>query len=123
MQIDYKTFAECLCEETKRAIEKHVAKTEVLGPGCEDRQGYIDALISAPTLVRYFFCKDRSAFHYEQVLYFFEEKIRRSIGLVQDYRYPWDQHLEFARARGYLYVVRLLRQLAARQCIYGEKVT
>ncbi len=112
MQIDYKTYIKDLEQEAVRAVEVCIKKARQ--PGHEDRQGYFEALASAPTLVRYFFCKDRAYFDYEPVAEFIKDKIRDCIGLVNDYRYAWDQHLEFARARGYLFALRLLRKHAAR---------
>lgn len=112
MQIDYETFLKQISKEAKCACIKLFDRLN--RPGLEDRQGYVDALISAPTLVRYFFCKDRTAFDYAAAVDLFVGRVVGCYGLVHDCRYPWDQHYEFARARGFLFAVRLLHKLAAQ---------
>lgn len=112
MQIDYKIFVAVLNDEARRACEDCLAKADQ--PGHEDRQGYFEALASAPTLIRYFYHKDSAYFESEPVLKCLEDEIRECIDLVLDYRYAFDQHLAFARARGYLFALRLLREHIAR---------
>ncbi len=112
MQIDYKTFVNDLQQKAVCAARTCIDKAD--RPGYEDHQGYTDALVSIPSLIRYFFCKDRTTFDFELVAAYLKDKANASVFLACEYRYPWDQHLEFARARGYLAALRLLNEHAAR---------
>lgn len=118
MQINYKAFIEALHSEALRACRQCLRK--VGKPGAEDRQGYFDALASAPMLIRCFCCLDRTDFDLEAAYSYFLDRVDESIDLVHAYRYSWDQHYEFARARGFYKVARLLNEMAA-QMLHAEK--